>query len=113
MIEGITVLAQKTITPPTGDIVAAFIFAALFLILGIMAIVVCISTDEPILCVTGALCLLGACILGTIGFTTLAEKPYVEYKVLIDQNVSWSEVYENYEIIDQEGQIYTIKDKEK
>ena len=35
-----------------------------------------------------------------------------KYKVTIDDTVSLNEFYEKYEIIDQEGKIYTIKFKE-
>ena len=35
-----------------------------------------------------------------------------KYKVTIDDTVSLTEFYEKYEIIDQEGKIYTIKFKE-
>ena len=111
MIEGITVLAQETITPPTGAIIAAFIFAGVFCVLGIISVVLAIANNAPGMGTTGALCLMGTLVLGIVGFGAVAEKPYIEYKVLIDQNISWSEVYENYEIIDQEGQIYTIKEK--
>ena len=111
MIEGITVLAQETITPPTGAIIGALIFSIVFCVLGIISVVLAIADDEPGMGVIGALCLMGALVLGVVGFSAAAEDPHTEYKVLIDQNVSWSEVYENYEIIDQEGQIYTIKEK--
>ena len=111
MIEGITVLAQETITPPTGDIIAALIFAMVFCILGIIGVVLAFVDSEPSMGVLGAVCIMGALVLGMVGFSATAEEPYTEYKVLIDQNVSWAEIYENYEIIDQEGQIYTIKEK--
>lgn len=35
-----------------------------------------------------------------------------EYKVIIDDNVSVNEFIEKYEIIDQEGKIYTVIEKE-
>lgn len=111
MIEGITILAQETITPPTGAIIAALIFTMVFCILGIISVVLAIVDNAPGMGVIGALCLMGALVLGMAGFGAAAEEPHIEYKVLIDQSVSWSEVYENYEIIDQEGKIYTIKEK--
>ena len=110
MIDGITILAQETITPDIGGIIGAFIFAGIFVILGIILLILGII-DEPSLIALSAGALLFAFVLGAAGFSELSEEPYIEYKVLIDQDVSWSEVYENYEIIDQEGQIYTIKEK--
>lgn len=36
----------------------------------------------------------------------------MEYKVTIDDNVSFTYMYNNYEIVNQEGSIYTIHEKE-
>ena len=37
---------------------------------------------------------------------------HVEYKVTIDDSVSMNEFLDKYEILDQEGKIYTVKEKE-
>ena len=37
---------------------------------------------------------------------------YIEYKVTIDDSVSMNEFLDKYEIIDQEGKIYTVKERE-
>ena len=37
---------------------------------------------------------------------------YIEYKVTIDDSVSMNEFLDKYEILDQEGKIYTVKEKE-
>ena len=37
---------------------------------------------------------------------------YVEYKATIDDSVSMNEFLDKYEILDREGKIYTIKEKE-
>ena len=36
---------------------------------------------------------------------------YIEYKVTIEDSVSMNEFLDKYEIIDQEGKIYTVKEK--
>ena len=36
---------------------------------------------------------------------------YVEYKVIISDNVSLNEFNERYKIIDQEGKIYTVRER--
>ena len=36
---------------------------------------------------------------------------YVEYDVLISKDVNFQEFYENYEVIEVKGQIYTIKER--
>jgi len=40
------------------------------------------------------------------------EIRYIEYKVTIDDSVSMVEFLDKYEIIDQEGKIYTVKERE-
>ena len=47
----------------------------------------------------------GAVFLGT------PKKEIVQYKVTIDETVSFVEFHKKYEIIDQEGEIYTIQEK--
>lgn len=50
-----------------------------------------------------------------LGITTSRIKSkeidYIEYKVTIDESVSMIEFYQRYEILSQEGKIYTIKEK--
>ena len=37
---------------------------------------------------------------------------YIQYKVTIDETVSMVEFMDKYEIIDQEGKIYTVRERE-
>ena len=46
-----------------------------------------------------------------IGLTNKTTPAYTEYKVTIDDSVSFTEFTEKYEIIDQEGKIYTVKER--
>jgi hypothetical protein len=36
---------------------------------------------------------------------------HIEYKVIIEDNVEFKEFINYYEILDQEGEIYTVKEK--
>ena len=56
----------------------------------------------------------GSGIIGIIvGATTGEPTAYeTQYKVTIDDSVSMNEFIEKYEIIDQEGKIYTVREKE-
>jgi general stress protein CsbA len=40
------------------------------------------------------------------------EYSHTEYKVTIDDSVSMNEFLDKYEILDQEGKIYTVKERE-
>lgn len=64
---------------------------------------------------------IAAIILGLICLTSIVSgnmlgdffgTKIVEYKVLIDDSVSLIEFVDKYEILDVEGQIYTVKEKE-
>lgn len=56
----------------------------------------------------------GSALFGTLaGCTTGKPIEYeTQYKVIIDDSVSMNEFTEKYEIIDQEGKIYTVREKE-
>lgn len=85
---------------------------AMFAFFGIMAWQ--FATERVVL---GFMCLvlaLGSILVGTFG---VAENKnsinHIEYKVTIDDSVSMNEFLDKYEIIDQEGKIYIVKEKEQ
>ena len=55
----------------------------------------------------GAMC---GCVIGDVGATPTAYETH--YKVTIDDSVSMNDFLDKYEIIDQEGKIYTVKEKD-
>ena len=36
---------------------------------------------------------------------------HIEYKVILENSISMNEFYEHYEVIDQEGKIFTVKER--
>lgn len=46
------------------------------------------------------------------GVTSIPTERETHYKVTIDDSVSMNEFLDKYEIIDQEGKIYTVKERE-
>lgn len=116
MIPGIEILSQNTISEAApGLVFALFMFLCFAAFIGTIYIMASSSLDGSwgsfiigfilLICVCGISC-------SVIWAQTNAET-YEEYKVLIDDTVSWNEVYDKYEVIDQEGKIYTIKEKTK
>jgi hypothetical protein len=94
-----------------------------FIVIGISAVVGCLinvfTNTSPDL-IDG---LLGAVIGMIIGILfgplmtmltthTTDQVEYIEYKVTIDDSVSMNEFLDKYEILDQEGKIYTVKERE-
>lgn len=53
--------------------------------------------------------------LGIMGYIvtidTTDELSHVEYKIIVSDEVSFIDFMEKYEILDQEGQIYTVKER--
>jgi hypothetical protein len=56
----------------------------------------------------------GSALFGTLVGRTSGEPTEYEtrYKVVIDDSVSMNEFLEKYEIIDQDGKIYTVREKD-
>ena len=50
-------------------------------------------------------------ILATFGSRRLPSTYETQYKITIDDSVSMTEFYEHYEVIDQEGKIFTVREK--
>ena len=72
----------------------------------------CFASDRIML---GFICIalaLGSGVVGSLGGTlSKTDISHIEYKVTIDDSVSMNEFLDKYEIIDQEGKIYTVKER--
>ena len=79
----------------------------------VFTMALCFANERIIL---GFICIalaLGSVIVGGLGGTySKTDISHIEYKVTIDDSVSMNEFLDKYEIIDQEGKIYTGKDSE-
>ena len=66
------------------------------------------KTILSILCVVG---IVGAITLAVLGVTSDENSiRYIEHKVIIDESVSIVEFMDKYEIIDQDGKIYIVRE---
>ena len=75
----------------------------------------CISEVAEWICLVCAiLCITTSLIVGLVATCTdhFKEYSHIEYKVTIDDSVPMNEFLDKYEIIDQEGKIYTVKERE-
>lgn len=109
-MEGVTILSTTTVAigiPLWVGILIALLVGVLWglIMFGI--------SDEPILgVISGAL----AAILITIAFVvtgSFSNQEETHYKVILDDSVQYVEFTEKYEVIDQEGEIYTIRERIK
>lgn len=112
MMEGITILSQSDVYCLT-NIAVAHIFPGLIVaFLGLLASLIFFDNHFT---KTGITLLL----IGLVGFASLIagfcipqEFSHIQYKVFVDEEVNLIDFTNQYKIINQEGLIFTIKEKE-
>lgn len=116
-MNGVEILNQTNVYCEEGNIWVFLLILGFGLIVGlILAILECNDLGFN---ATGILCIiigLGFCLVfGSMGYAgtidTTDELSHVEYKVIVSDEVSFTDFMEKYEILDQEGQIYTVKER--
>ena len=113
MLEGITILNQVEIMDspwwciPVGALAAIVIGIIIMLILGV--ITEWHDASMYIGMIVAVLSMFGIWV--AIGDSIPTGR--YEYHVTIDESVSLKEFYSQYNIVDQQGEIYIIEDKEK
>lgn len=111
-MEGITILNEFAVNnAPVGGFTIVF---------GSILVIICLVGMSLMLwqCDIGyaiAFGILAVVCAGLIflGISIVKTPPETRYQVLIDESVSMTDFFERYEIIEQEGKIYTIKEKEQ
>lgn len=113
MMNGITVLSQSEImvAPNWTHVIMAIGF-----IIFVISVIICMSFNQEIIQIISGISSICCFILFIIGmfctvFVTKGTGKYT-YKVTISDEVNFVEFDNKYEIIDQDGLIYTIKEKE-
>lgn len=111
---GVEILSQETIYNTfIPDWWVGVGFLAL-MVGGLVCGILCCYTKYPAI---GVICLvLTAFLWGGLTYFSLTPNTndisHIEYKVTIDDSVSMNEFLDKYEILDQEGKIYTVKERE-
>lgn len=108
---GVEILSQTPIMADKASlIVAAVVFIALLIVSE--ALMMYFDAEEFEFVVSFACAFVTLMIFGLYSGMTKYETGRYEYKVTIDDSVSMVEFLEKYEIVSQEGKIYTIRDVE-
>jgi len=110
MIEGIEILAQSEIM--TDSSWTAWILV--LLAFGFVVFTGGLSNNIDFLVFIGCIAL-SISIVGSLLMVIINPKEPTgkyEYQVTIDENVSFTELYEKYEVVDQNGKIWVIRDKD-
>lgn len=111
MLEGVTVLAAAEVSSWAMEwaLATGILGIALFII----AIVIGVNNgraDIPGEFIVLSIIMLGMC----LAFMAIDKTEYhgIEYKVTIDDSVSFNEFAEHYDIISQDGSIFIVREKE-
>ena len=115
MMEGITVLYQEPIYKiiyVNKDILNLLMYILIVMIVGVIISAICFELKGFIYCTILSFATIFAMgILDSYSTTTKEIEGY-EYKVTIDDSVPMKEFLSKYEIINQEGEIFTIVERE-
>lgn len=112
-MEGVTILNTiEVITSTWGFSIAGLLFAIVALLI-LIGTIFSIIKDEGLEASVFGLITGISVFISLMCFGTANEYfDYYKYQVIIDDSVSLTEFMEKYEILDQEGLIYTVKEKE-
>lgn len=114
MIQGIEILSQEPIMAGNTAL-AVTLCISIIVICVIVSVVLAVYTGEELWGLLAALGVFLGIVIGALTDCVFTVKPTgkYEYKVTIDDTVPLSEFYEKYEIIEQDGKIFTIREKEQ
>lgn len=108
MIEGITVLNEIAVTGvPSWMMISAIIICMIGIIVFAIAIIAEWPTWKAIIPIIIVLLIWFICGIFNITFKT----GEYQYECIIDDSVSYNEVIENYNIVEQRGDIWVLEDK--
>ena len=79
----------------------------------VMLMVIFIVNERGIGVILSIIAIIASIVVAGLGDTTNTNSVHhIELKVTIDDSVSMNEFLDKYEILDQEGKIYTVKERE-
>ena len=112
MLEGIKVLSENTVDTYIAC-VCIIVLGSILLLLSIVLSFLCFSAREIFQGIFAILLGVIGIIVVIFGINECQNEPQIQYKVIIDDTVNFKEFNDRYEIKDQEGEIYTIVEREK
>ena len=116
MIDGVTVLASEIVMTSCASMnIIGYIFVGL-LVLGFVSLLIGAVADSLGFVQTGVIMLGCSFILFLIciPIDAMTQIPdYTKYEVILDDSVSMNEFMNTYEVLEQRGQIYVVKEIEE
>ena len=113
-MHGVEILAMEEVATAYAFNWKAYLltFAVVFVIMTIVGFILNHSNgmDDFLICLMCGV-IFGAIIGLLPAWTTLPKEYEIQYKVTISDEVSMNDFLERYEIVDQEGKIYTVVER--
>lgn len=116
MIDGITILTSEVVMTSCAFIDIMFCIFLGLLVLGFISLFIGMIVDNLGIVQTGAIMISCSFVLFLISLPIDAATQipdYTKYEVIIDDSVSMSEFMNTYEVLEQRGQIYVVKEIEE
>ena len=114
MINGITVLASEVVMTSSALSNILFGLFVLAIIIGFVCILIGTIFDILSLALGGAITIAASfalCLLAGLPIDAMTQVPdYTKYEVILDDSVSMNEFMNTYEVLEQRGQIYVVKE---
>ena len=112
MQEGIHILNKTAITELSdlngGLIVICIIIAA------IAFLIMLLSNNSTVVIAAGIVIFIsGVILILSPFFASEVETGRYRYEVIIDESVKFSDIYDNYEVVEQRGEIWVLEEKEE
>lgn len=112
MLEGITVLNQEMImcTPGWANVAMIVCLIGMFVFL-----VVCLISNNACITISFGIATIACLLFLMFGPAVISDVPTgrYRYEVTIDESVSFNDIYERYEIVEQRGDIWVLEEKEE
>ena len=110
-MDGVVVLNTISYVSPAVLFICGLIGGLLGLLFFAFMIKYYLDWNEIVVGTLSSLIIFGL-VIGGVFLGTILQKGETHYEVTIDDSVSMSEFDEKYEIIEQRGEIYTVKERE-
>lgn len=110
-MNGVEILSQEIIY---NTILPGYVLGIGFIITMVLAVSLglCLGYKKWIATIVISILLLTSIIVMALGaIPDKTDINYIEYKITIDDSVSMTKFMDKYEILGQEGKIYTVKEK--
>lgn len=112
-MEGITILNQTEVMEPTPLAVKVIVILMIIALISCIAFFIADYVMASITCpvILGFISISSLVTVLIIGILSPKHLTGYKYEVTIDENVSMKEVYERYEIVEQRGDIWVLRNK--